>query len=190
MQFGYENAPDYISLPASQKIDNVGPIVGNNDPTHQIITAWEMFQLNNGATFSSQLNKLNGGVNGIDVELGSGMGIPEPTDFAAQLVLGSTNLVGAFRPNVARYIIIITDAPPSGNDDQYDINDVLNLQNLATQAIAAGVKIFVLGQGVMTEIPGGGFVWQELANQTGGSWNVSADASVIVSEIIASCSLE
>ena len=71
-----------------------------------------------------------------------------------------------------------------------DINDVLNLQNLATQAIAAGVKIFVLGQGVMTEIPGGGFVWQELANQTGGSWNVSADASVIVSEIIASCSLE
>ena len=190
MQFGYENAPDYISLPASQKIDNVGPIVGNNDPTHQIITAWEMFQLNNGATFSSQLNKLNGGVNGIDVELGSGMGTPEPTDFAAQLVLGSTNLVGAFRPNVARYIIIITDAPPSGDDDQYDINDVLNLQNLATQAIAAGVKIFVLGQGVMTEIPGGGFVWQELANQTGGSWNVSADASVIVSEIIASCSLE
>ena len=55
-----------------------------------------MFQLNNGATFSSQLNKLNGGVNGIDVELGSGMGVPEPTDFAAQLVLGSTNLVGAF----------------------------------------------------------------------------------------------
>ena len=190
MQFGYENAPDYISLPASQKIDNVGPIIGNNNPMHQIITAWEMFQLNNSATFSSQLNKLNGGVNGIDVELGAGMGTPEPTDFAAQLVLGSTNLVGAFRPNVARYIIIITDAPPSGDDDQYDISDVLNLQNLATQAIAAGVKIFVLGQGVMTETPGGGFVWQELANQTGGSWNVSADASVIVSEIIASCSLE
>ena len=79
----YSSCVDYTSLPTSQKVANLGS-AGN----YQFITSWEQFGTNNGATFTTQLDKLNGGVDGTCVNLGDGNGLPEPTDYASQLVVG------------------------------------------------------------------------------------------------------
>ena len=49
---------DYLALPAAQRIINTG--TGHR----QFITAWEMFQTDNGSSFTTQLNLLNTGLMG------------------------------------------------------------------------------------------------------------------------------
>ena len=54
-----------------------------------------------------------------------------------------------------------------------------------------GIKYFVCGSGAgQGGNVNGTFVepWKELATQTGGNWNTSADPSVISAEIVAGCS--
>ena len=61
---------------------------------------------------------------------------------------------------------------------------------MITYANLNGIKYFVCGPG--TNFTGGSvtplYPWRELATQTGGNWNVSADATTISGEIIAGCS--
>ena len=109
----YAACTDYTNLPAAQKYDALGT---NN--SRQIISAWELFQNNNGPSFTTELNKLNGGATAGCVQIGNGSGTAEPCDLASQLVVNS-NFTGAFRANVAKYIIIITDNLPSGTEDTF-----------------------------------------------------------------------
>ena len=183
----YGACADYISLPAAQKVANgPGPMF-----TYQITTAWEMFQNNNGATFTTQLNKLNTGVDGTCIQMGNGIGVPEPTDTAAMLCTGPTELVGAFRTAVAKYVIIITDALPGGDQEAFNSIVWANINSMITQANLAGIKYFICGPGVNIQGSGalaGIYPWQELANQTGGGYNASYAASSISADIIAGCS--
>jgi len=180
----YASCADYTSLPAAQRIENLGT---NN--SRQIITAWEMFNTNNGAAFTTQLNKLNKGVDGTCINLGNGAGTPEPTDYASQLITTS-DFVGAFRSSVARYIIIITDKLPGGTGDTFNATVWAGIQSMITYANLNGIKYFVCGAG--TNLTGGSvtslYPWRELAEQTGGDWNQSVDASVISAQIVAGCS--
>ena len=48
-----------------------------------------------------------------------GVNGPEPTDMAIGQVL-TGNFLNAFRANVAKYIVVITDVLPSGDDDAFD----------------------------------------------------------------------
>tara|TARA_R110002072_G_scaffold1957_4_gene16027 strand:- start:1388 stop:3628 length:2241 start_codon:yes stop_codon:yes gene_type:complete len=180
----YASCVDYTGLPSAQKITNVG-----TSNVSQYITAWEMFQNNNAATFTTQLNKLNGGVDGTCVQLGNGAGIPEPTDYAAQLVTTS-DFTGAFRSSIAKYVIILTDKLPGGTGDSFNNTVWAGIQDMITFANLNGIKYFVCGPG--TNFTGGSvtplYPWRELATQTGGGWNVSADPTTISSEIIAGCS--
>ena len=183
----YASCVDYTSLPANQRIANTGAT------NFQLITAWEMFGTNNGSSFSTQLGKLNGGVAGQCVQLGNGAGVPEPTDYAAQLITGTIAFTGAFRSNVAKYIIIITDKLPGGTQDAFNSTVWAGIQQMITFANTNGIKYFVCGPGVnesqvLAPVVNPIFPWRELAEQTGGSWNVSANASAIESEIIAGCS--
>jgi hypothetical protein len=182
----YSVCADYASLPAAQKV--VSPsLIG----TYQYITSWEQFATNNGTTFTTQLNKLDGGVDGTCVNLGQGGSVPEPTDYASQLITGSSNLCGVFRANVAKYVIIITDNLPGGQYDSFVAPVWAGIQQMITDANTNGIKYFVCGSGAAlsgningTQI----FPWKELSIQTGGNWNTSSDPSVISSEIIAGCS--
>lgn len=182
----YGACPTYTGLPTAQKIVNIG----TNNVT-QYITAWEMFQNNNGASFTAELDKLNGGVSGGGgcIQLGNGAGTPEPTDYAAQLVTTS-NLTGSFRAGIAKYVIIITDKLPGGTGDSFNNTVWAGIQSMITYANLNGIKYFVCGPG--TNFTGGSvtplYPWRELATQTGGNWNVSADATTISGEIIAGCS--
>ena len=183
----YAGCVDYTNLPAAQRITNAGA----ND--FQFITAWEMFGTNNGTAFTTQLGKSNGGVNGTCVNLGDGGGTPEPTDYAAQLITGASAFTGAFRSNVAKYIIIITDKLPGGTQDQFNATVWAGIQQMIVDANTDGIKYFVCGPGVnesqvIAPVVNPIFPWKELAEQTSGSWNASADPSVISDEIIAGCS--
>jgi hypothetical protein len=166
----YNGSAGYIALPAPQKDVNAG--IGHT----QYNTAMELFSSNNDASFTTQLNLLNTG----PFPLGNGDGIPEPLDMALDLVVNS-NFLNSFRINVAKYVLIFTDAPPGGDDDVYNGTDDAKVATLTTDCIDAGIKVFVIGGGATQT------VWQDLATNTGGTFNTSFDSEVIISEIIASC---
>ena len=141
--------------------------------------------------FTTQLNKLNSGSPTAGVPLGNGDGTPEPTDMALGQVIESSNFLNAFRSNVAKYCIIITDAPAGGDDDTFDAVDYARIGSLTTTALNNGIKVFVLGQGVNAPYVSGGvtvYPWREIATNTGGTWNQSETPTVIQNEIIAGCS--
>ena len=181
----YATSSAYVALPAAQKIINTGTA------DKQVITAWEMFQDNNGTSFTAQLNKLNSGTPTAGVPLGSGSGAPEPTDMALGQVIEASAFTGAFRASVARYVIIITDALPGGDDDNFNDTDVARLASLQQTALTSGIKIFVLGAGTSGTYTSGSttiYPWRDLATNTGGNWNLSEDPSQISSQIVSGCS--
>ena len=181
----YNTSSDYVALPAAQRIINTG---GGH---RQFLTAWQMFGNDNGTAFTTQLNKLNTGAPTAGVPLGQGDGDPDPTDMAIQQIL-TGNFVGAFRSNVAKFIVVITDNLPGGSDDAFDATDYAQIGTLTTIALLAGVKIIVLGVGTsrIYTPPGASTVypWRELADNTGGSWNVDETPATIQNELIAGCS--
>lgn len=175
----YHTAPAYTSLPASQKFVNTG--LGSK---FQWITAMEVMAVdNNESTFKAQLNKLNNPGGGLS--LGYGVGGPEPTDMALSRVV-EYNFAGAFRNNVAKYVIIITDITPGGNDDTANGTDVTEMTRLKNICLEKSIKVIVLGDGVNEKIDGR-YIWRELADGTGGSWNSSYNADAIQSAIINGC---
>ena len=181
----YVTSTDYLALPASQRIINTG--TGHR----QFVTAWEMFQTDNGASFTTQLNLLNTGAPTAGVPLGSGGGAPEPTDMALGQIIEASEFTGAFRNDVAKYVIIITDNLPGGSNDVFNDTDIARLNSLQATALVKGIKIFVLGAGTSkTYTPLGGtlvYPWREISTNTGGNWNVSEDPSTISSEIVSGC---
>jgi len=194
---GYDNTPtyltsnDYVALPADQKVINTGA------SRWQYITAVEKFATNNETSFTTQLNKVYNGTDSaggpppVYWPLGEGAGGPEPTDIAIGFVIESLQFAGAFRPNVAKYLLIYTDVLPSGNDDNFTDTDVTRLNSLAQTCLLEGIKCFVLGAGVdATYIPIGGtttYPWRVFANATNGAWDVSYTTATVNSLITDGC---
>jgi hypothetical protein len=182
----YSTSTDYLALPVAQRITNTGT------EANQVITAWEMFQTDNGTTFTTQLNLLNSGAVPGGVPLGAGSQAPQPTDMAIGQVIEGSAFLGTFRNNVAKYVVVITDNLPSGDDDLFDATDYARIASLTTTALINGVKVFVLGAGTsLTYTPSVGatpvYPWRELAINTGGLWNVNEDPATISSEIVNGC---
>ena len=186
----YGSCTQYTSLPTAQKYSNQG-----STGKYQIITAWEMFptsSTNNGTSFTTAVDNLDGGVGGVGpcIQLGNGFGIPEPMDVGLGLVINSTNFVNDFRATAAKYIIMLTDAPPSGGDDAFTSADYDSLQILTATSVFRGIKVFVLGLGVNSTITIDGTVrypWRELAIQTGGTWNITYDTTDVEADITVAC---
>ena len=181
----YVTSTDYLALPSTQRVINTG------STDYQFATAVEMFQTNNGATFTTQLNKINTGAPTAGWPLGSGSSAPDPTDMAIGLVVESANFLGAFRAGVAKYLIIYTDNLPSGSDDAFDSTDVARLNSLAVTCATNGIKCFVLGLGVdQTYTPMGGsatYPWRTFALATSGNYNAAYDTATVISEITNGC---
>ena len=86
---------------------------------------------------------------------------------------------------------VITDASASGDDDLFTSVDYARIGQLTTTANTQGVKVIVLGTGVNVQFNNGGTIvypWREIATNTGGSYNASASAATINSELVAGCS--
>jgi hypothetical protein len=165
---------EYTSLPSSQRYVDTA-----NTPNSDIyITAMEMFANDNGATYQTQLDKLDN-----TIPLGAGANGPEPMDYALQLVVNQAFL-GTFRPNVAKYVVLITDALPSGFDDDYNApgeNDDAFIANLTTACINQGITVMVYGPGAANT------VYQNLATNTGGVFTTVFNSTTIPDAIQNAC---
>jgi hypothetical protein len=114
-----------------------------------------------------------------------GGGEPEPTDLAIDSVLDG--ILGTFRPNAIKMIIMMTDALPSGGNDAYEpLIEIPAVQAIADKAFNMGVYIYPIATGT-------GYNNQDIldihdiyANTTGGVSNVSQTGLIesIVSEEI------
>jgi len=130
----YSSKVDYTSLPSSQRYINVGI-----NSKYQWITAVEMMQTNNQTSFTTQLNKLNT----TSFPLGWGANTPEPADMGIDLV-GTENFAGTFRSGVSKLIILITDATPGGNDDEYNQTDIDFVNTLTPQLYAQNIRVLLM----------------------------------------------
>lgn len=146
----YGNLAAYTSLPSSQKIIEQGVYCVNSQIRYQYITAMESMSNNNGDSFTTQLNKLNT----VNLPLGSGLAIPEPSDLALYHVSKTVNpITGSFRNDVAKLVILITDAVSSGNDDCNTSADLDYINNVLTPLFTANnLKLLLLSTSTQTQL--------------------------------------
>ena len=139
LEFGYALKPAYTSLPAAQRFINENNTIP--DPKQQIITAVEVMSDQNLASFQTQLNFINT----TDFPLGAGVGGPEPGGIGFEQIL--EGIAGTFRQNVAKLVILITDAVQGGDDDAYTAGiDNPYLEGLAADALQVNVQALVISQ--------------------------------------------
>ena len=135
----YEETATYAELPTSQKYTNLYNVEGTISDRKQYITAMEVFSQNNASSFTSKLNLLNTD----NFPLGYGQGFPEPSDMGLDRIV-NFDLAGAFRSDVAKLVILITDAPPSGDDDINNATDTSFAQALIADCIGKGVRVLLM----------------------------------------------
>ena len=142
----YASSPTYQNLPASQKIttfsSEAGP--GSGDPdleVYQALTALEIMSANNQTSFNAILQQLNTPNNTPGLELGGGAIAdgPEPGDLAIKLIIDN-DFAGAFRSDVAKLIITISDNYPGGYKEDYDADVISRLQALVTTSVANDIQ--------------------------------------------------
>lgn len=170
----YSNLESYTSLPSSQKIIEQGVDCNTSQIRYQYITAMESMSTNNGDSFITQLNKLNT----VNLPLGDGLGIPEPSDLGLYHVSKTVNpITGSFRNSVAKLVILITDALPSGNDDCNTSADLDYINNTLTPLFTANnLKLLLLSTSQQTQL-------MNLVTASGGVYNNSFNSATIISTI-------
>lgn len=156
----YSTSVDYTSLPASQRYININ----TSADRRQVITAMEVMSNQNQSSFSTQLNKINTP----SFPLGSGVGGPEPGGIGYEQILNE--IAGSFRTNVAKLVVLITDAPPGGDDDNYtQAIDGPYLQGLAATGLQENVQVLVLS----TQAYSANYSYAILADGTNGTYSQS-----------------
>ena len=178
----YNSSVEYTALPAVQKI--IAPFPATPS-IYAYVTAVEMFQTNNAATFDTQLNKLDT----VDWPLGAGVPGTQPTGaLAASAISG---FVDAFRPTASKVIVIVTSELPSGPTGVFDATSVAELAALQQQCLIDGIKAIVLGDGAaVTYTDGGGVTttpWADFAVATGGTFSVNPDYVDLNNALLAIC---
>ena len=139
-QIRYGESSAYTSLPASQKIINQG--TGH----FQVLTTMEVMSSQNQSSFETQLAYLN--TTGLipasaNFPIGNGDGTDEPGDMASEEIVDN-GFAGSFRNNVAKLCIIITDAPPGGDNDNYDQDTIDRLTQTAANAVNNSIQFLVM----------------------------------------------
>ena len=175
----YLRSLDYKNLPATQKYINNSTASGGRT---QIITAMELMQDNNKSSFITQLNKINKSNTVPDsFVIGYGASPPEPGDMALDKVFN--NFSGTWRNNVAKLVIFITDAPPSGTSDSNEAADTTFVNALAKKYYDNNIRVSMLTTPAMTTDPGAKS-YIDMVNTTGGTVSTPiTDASLIIDVI-------
>jgi len=172
-QARYETGSAYVTLPTSQKYTNLYNPEGTTSDRKQYITAMEVFSQNNESTFTTQLNEINTST----FALGYGQGTPEPSDMGVDRIV-NYNLVGSFRDNVSKLIVLITDVPPSGDDDTTNATDVAFINTLVTDCNTKGIKVLLMKKNANSVAP-----LETLATGTGGLITDSFTPEAIITSI-------
>ena len=191
----YSTKIAYTSLPTSQKIitpyTTPGPNsgYGTNPPAtppyfdvYQALTTVEMMSTKNQASFDTILQKLNT----TDFPIGGGAisQAPEPGDLAIEEIINN-DFAGAFRSNVAKLIITISDNYPGGNAEDYDADVISRLQTLVTTSTSQQIQHLVmlkmdLNQNLNPKIMAPNTGYRILSDNTNGEFvNDFAPANII-----------
>ena len=133
----YSSKTAYTSLPANQKIVNTG-----QGGYYQWLTAVEKMSTQNSGSFTAILNQLNT----TGFPLGSGQGAPEPGGLAVNEVINN-DFAGAYRGDVAKLIVLITDNYPGGDDDTYSAADTAYINNLTQDAFDTNTQVLLMRTG-------------------------------------------
>lgn len=170
----YGTSLDYTDLPAAQKIINQGTA------HFQVLTAMEVMSSQNESSFKTQLNVLNtnGPAPSPDFPIGNGDGTDEPGDLASEQIVDN-DFAGSFRSNVAKLCIIITDAPPGGENDNYDQDVIDRLTQTAANASNDSIQFLVMSSIAISSNTG----YRILSDNTGGIYENSFTPSAIIQAI-------
>jgi hypothetical protein len=137
---GCLSSSDYIDLPSDQKYVNISSALGGRV---QVITAMEKMGTNNKTSFITQLNKINKPkTSSTSFVLGYGVGGPEPGDIALDKTYNG--FAGTWRDNVAKMVVLITDATPSGTDDATTSADTAVMTALTQQYYNKNIRVLLL----------------------------------------------
>jgi uncharacterized delta-60 repeat protein len=123
------------------------------------------------------------------IALGSGQLYPEPSDMAINRIV-NFNLVGTFSSSNAKYIVLITDNSPGGNDDIYNSIDQQFVQNtLIPSCVINNIKVVLVKP---PNAPIGMLVLDQLATTTGGQviitpFNENFNINAIATSIATLC---
>jgi len=155
------------------------------------LAAMVPFAHSNKSDFDTKIGFLDGGSNSAtSMELGAGVGLPEPNDTAIDRVINH-NFAGAFRSGVNKMIILLTDNAPDGDgDDSFDGTEEYDkMGTLSNNAVANNITIMICGDisdsGTFPKSIHG--IYQGYADNTGGSFNSSHNPSNITSFIDSIC---
>jgi len=169
----YNSNSDWANLPADQKYFQYTGYKRRSRNGYFLLTTWSPLSEDDDA-FVYRLNRLAS-----EVRLGYGIS-SIPGDVSLQKIIDD-NFAGVLRPNVARYIIFITDTY-LGTAGVFRSDNRARVDQVIASAVNKGIKIFVIGPGVNRD-----GIWREIAESTGGSVNSSGDATSIINEITQSC---
>ena len=176
----YEETETYAELPIGQKYTNLYDVEGTTSDRKQYITAMEVFSENNETSFINKLNLLNT----YNFPLGYGQSFPEPSDMGLDRIV-NFDLAGAFRDNVTKLVILITDAPSSGDDDINNATDATFAQALIADCIGRGVKVLLMKNNTASKEP-----LETIATGTSGLISDSFAPEAIVTAIEDICIVE
>jgi hypothetical protein len=132
---GCLSSPEYTGLPSSQKYVNSSSALGGRV---QVITAMEMMDSNNKSSFITQLNKINKST----FVIGYGAGGPEPGDIALDKTYN--DFAGTWRDNVAKMVVLITDATASGTDDANTLADITVMKAITQNYYNKNIRVLLL----------------------------------------------
>lgn len=179
----YTNKPLYTNLPASRRLQLPG--VGNNDgPIIMYITGLVELATQNENDFTDVLNKLN---TTLYFPMQPGTGAPEPGDVGYEELLDG--MVGTFRNDVSKIVILISDALPGGGNETYDPTTIASLEASKTESIAEDIQVyyFDVNSSAVTRNEDEGY--RILSDNTRGLFTQSptADATEIITGIQTIC---
>lgn len=178
----YTSKSLYTNLPASRRLQLPG-VGGGDGPIYMYITGLVELSDQNEPNFSEVLNKLNT----TDFPMQSGTGAPEPGDIGYEELLDG--MVGTFRNNVTKLVILISDALPGGGNETYDSTTIASLEASKTESIAEDIQVyyFDVNSSAVTRNPNEGY--RILSDNTRGLFTQSptADASEIITGIQTIC---
>jgi len=179
----YTTFPLYLNLPANRRLQLPG-VGGGDGPIYMYITGLVEMDTNNQAYFTEVLNKLN---DDDYFPMQPGTGAPEPGDVGYEELLDG--MVGNFRNDVTKLVILISDALPGGGSETYDQDTIDSLEASKTESIAEDIQVyyFDVNSSSVTRNPNEGY--RILSDNTRGLFTQSstADASEIITGIETIC---
>jgi hypothetical protein len=174
----YTLEPLYTALPADRRLQLPGSGSAQG-PIYMYITGLVELDTNNEAAFTTALNKLDT----TDFPMQAGTGAPEPGDVGYEYLLDG--MVGSFRNDVAKIVILISDALPGGGNEAYDSTTIASLEASKTESIAEGIQVFYLDVNASSPTRNPNEGYRILSDNTQGTYDQSpsGDASVITGSI-------